>query len=256
MILTCRLKPQQVLRLTPHICPHYAYHWGNYDASSGECCKMQTNCIHKTHCGKTTAIPNRCYKRVDSAKVLEDAYSKQLLEILNREQAVIDCDLFKHDMVYYRPSDKTRRYQRTWCECPHIWLRPKPICCYDKEVNLPMKRRPRPPPQKEKTAAEMYAFQMEQLCKYNIRLGQYPKLKCHIVKIPKNCTKEKAPFPSFSECDAECIPQYCPTECACKLKPNLCDMWKLFHHNAGMLKKCTEALVDYCPFKRRARALS
>lgn len=248
------LRPQLKI-MTPIIYPRCGYHWGNYDASSRECCKMQTKCLQKTPCGHPRRIPNICSERVDQDIVLAEAYPKQLMEILGRHQEVTECELFKHDVCYYRPSDKTRRYQRTWCECPRIWLRPKPVCCFDKEYALPIERRPRPPPRKELTDAEMYAFQMDQVCKYTPRMGSKAKLKCQIVKTPTQCEKTRAPFPSFSECDPECIPHYCPTECACKLRPSLCDMWRLYHHNEGLLKKCTTALITNCPYKNRARLL-
>ncbi|XP_034475704.1 uncharacterized protein LOC117782777 [Drosophila innubila] len=246
---------QQLKLVVPTIYPRCCYHWGNYDASSGGCCRMQTKCTNVTVCGPTRPIPNVCSTRVDADVVLAEAYPKQLMEILSRAQDVDECDLYKHDVCFYRPSDKNRRYQRTWCECPRIWLRPKPTCCFDKEYCLPIERRQRPPPKPELSEAEVYAFQMAQLCKYTSRLGSKTSLKCQIVNPPHPCQKTKAPFPSFSECDPECIPHYCPTECACKLRPSLCDMWRLYHLQGGVIKKCTNALINNCPYKNRARTL-
>ncbi|KAM8713384.1 hypothetical protein ACLKA7_013663 [Drosophila subpalustris] len=255
MLTTRHLRPQ-VRQMTFLMFPQCGYHWGNYDASSGECCKMQTDCTQKTPCGKVRPIANVCNLRVDDDMKLAQAFPKQLMEILQRKQSNEDCDFFRHDMCYYQPSDKTRRYQRTWCECPRIWLRPKPVCCFDKDYALPIERRPKPPPMPELSAAEMYAFQMDQICKYTDRMGHKRKQKCHVVRIPQDCVKTKAPFPSFSECQTECIPQFCPTECACKMKPSLCDMWKLYHHTAGNLKHCTQANIYPCTLKNRARPQS
>ncbi|EDW60830.1 uncharacterized protein Dvir_GJ20646 [Drosophila virilis] len=237
--------------------PQRTYNWGNYDASSKTCCKMHDaetfKCLEgKLKC-KPTKIPNKCYKRVDEEFVSFGEYPKQLFHILR--PAEVDCGLIKHDMCYYRPSDKSRRYQRTWPECPLIWLRPKKKCCPDEEYYPPICRRQRKPQRPPMTTIEKYLYTFDKECKSKCHNDGTLKRKCTIVRGPKKCEKVEAPFPSFSECKKDFREGYCHTECGCKLVPSLCDLWRLHHRNSSLVKKCTLALVGYCPFKNRGRPI-
>ncbi|EDW74708.1 uncharacterized protein Dwil_GK15759 [Drosophila willistoni] len=239
-----------------------AYNWGIYDASSGKCCHMRdadtTKCAgQKQVCKRMTPLPNRCYKRNENIFDLEKEYPKFLMEIYERRQGNMNCDLMRYDKCYYQPSDKNRRYQRTWPECPLIWLRPKQTCCYDREYYPPMKRRQRPPSGPPLTAIEKHHHAMRLLCASYLtwpgcKTGRKPP-KCLKGRRPTVCQKELAPYPSFSECNKQCMTRVCPLQCTCRIFPNMCDVWSAYHHNRGKLKSCTQALVSFCPFKTRIR---
>ncbi|ALC40910.1 cola, partial [Drosophila busckii] len=230
------------------------YNWSNYDASAGECCKMMDEATARCKnmiCGYASRT-NKCDS---NERAEEKLYSDHLLELLSRGHGKEHCELYKSDLVEYKPSNKNRRYQRTWAECPLIWLRPKQTCCYEREFYPPMERRCKQPEKEPTTAVDAHKFQMDLLCKYYVPMGQsYKKRTRCYTKSPTVCERKCAPFPSFSECDPECIPRFCPTECACKVKPSMCEMWRSYNQNNG-IRHCTEAIVGNCIYKQRSRPL-
>ncbi|EDW00801.1 GH20819 [Drosophila grimshawi] len=229
----------------------HGYHGSNYEPTPGKCVqvrdKQTTKCLAKyIHC-KPIASPK------PSDMSLWKDYSEQLMRILRPKQ--IDCELIKHDICYYQPSNKSRRYQRTWPECAMIYLQPKKACCFDREYYTPSCRRPRSPPVPPLTATQKHAFHMA-LLGTNCKLGTKLQLKCLRVRRHLNCKKEVAPFPCFSESDQAGMRGSCPTECGCRVSPSMCEAWSAYHRNSGLVKRCTEAIVGYCPFKSRSRPLS
>lgn len=225
--------------------------WGNHN---GHCLKLPSDCERKTPCNLRGIVPKKGHE-TSNEKNLSEVYSKQLEEIINRgKRSNLECNLYKHDVCHYQPSDKTRRYQRTWPECPMITLRPVPQCCYPKDYPA-IPRRPPPPYKPPLTKQEMLIHEMKLLCKFSANLDNEVVKKCTTIRRHTNCKRDEAPSPSFTECKKENIEQFCPTECACKVKPNLCDIWNEFNRNTTRNKRCTDALVSYCPFKQRSRPL-
>ncbi|XP_030243156.1 uncharacterized protein LOC115563784 [Drosophila navojoa] len=232
-------------------------HSENLDVDPGKCCKIRDaesqKCLEAKMTGcKPTKLPNDCIKHEDPLHVFLEQYPKHLLKIIRPLDD--KCELYRHDTLHYEPSDKTRRYQRTWPECPLIWLRPRKICCPEPVRHLPAERRTRKPPSGPISVTDKFAHKMRLVCQ-ETRWHTKPELKCKTVKSSSQCTKEMAPFPSFSECNQLFTPRYCDTECACRAVPSLCELWRLYHRNTELTKSCTKALVNYCPFKRRARPL-
>lgn len=232
-------------------------HSVRYDVEPGKCCKIRDEEIQKCFEQKLICKPNRLPNRlpnncVEKVSPLSQEYPMQLLRLFR--SAEDKCKLYKHDVCHYEPSDKTRRYQRTWAECPLIWLRPRKICCPEQEIYMPAERRPRKPPRPPLSPVEKFTYSMELLCKGSQTFSK-SDLKCRVHKELKPCEKVTAPFPSFSECNQGYILRYCDTECACKYMPSLCDVWRQYHRNSGAIKVCTRAVISNCPYKHRARPL-
>ncbi|XP_016970207.1 uncharacterized protein LOC108038022 [Drosophila rhopaloa] len=234
------------------------YNWGNYDASSGECCRMRDK--KTTACFKAHSIcpakyeRNECYERPSFSR---NQYPKYLEEIYQRGKPDPECWLkvIRHDTEHYRPSDKHRQYQRTWPECPLLWLRPKDTCCPDPETYPPMKRRIRPPQEPPLSAIDKHLFEMSVFCRSVLRppgckLGRRPP-KCHVARQPHDCCKQEAPLPSFSEACRHLIPRFCRTECACQAVPGLCEMWNTYHRRNKSRRICTKPLIGYSPHRSR-----
>lgn len=231
------------------------YNWGNYDASTGFCRILPSDCVRKSPCGRNVILPK---KKGQSLNEMEQAkaYTLQLQEIIKRgNTADTKCDLYKYDTRHYRPSDKTRQYQRTWSDCPLTKLKPVAKCCNPKDFP-PIPRRDPPKRGPPLSQLDMFNHKMKILCKwYSVPMGKKVLQKCNVSHRLKHLKRDPAPFPSFTECKKQCIEKFCPTECSCKLRPNLCDIWIQHHRNNLLYKRCTEALVNYCPFKRQSRPL-
>lgn len=220
-------------------------HCSNYDANSGQGCKY----VWKSACDRYSVIRNKCYKEIINEYSAKEY--PELQEIISRARGEdTDCELYKHDVHHYQPSDKTRRYQRTWPDCPMIWLQPKPTCCHPKDYSE-IPRRPPKPYKPPLTQLEKFKYEMAQLCK-TCRLDHKVVRKC-LIYPTKHCKRNSAPFPSFSECKTKYIEPCCPNECACKLMPKLSDIWLLHHRNLPLFERRTQALANSCPYKRRAR---
>ncbi|KAI8035752.1 uncharacterized protein LOC128256900 [Drosophila gunungcola] len=236
------------------------YNWGNYDASSGECCRMRdketVDCLQDKLPCPHREVENKCYERPSIGK---EQYPKYLQEIYQRGKTDPNCllKLIRHDNEHYKPSDKYRQYQRTWSECPLLWLRPKDSCCPDPEAYPPMKRRIRPPQQPPLSAIEKHLLQMNVFCKSVLRspgcrLGLRPPT-CHKVRQPTDCCKREAPMPSFSEACCHLIPRFCRSECACQVVPGMCDMWNAFHRRHKSRSICTKPLMRHSSNRSRMR---
>ncbi|EDV35680.1 uncharacterized protein Dana_GF19808 [Drosophila ananassae] len=237
------------------------YDWGNYDASSGECCKMRDKEIAACSSGKSFCpwpeMENKCVGRSVTSNFWEKEYPKRLKEIYARSKGEQDCTLIKRDATLYKPSDKSRRYQRTWAECPLIWLRPKPYCCPDPEYYPTGKRRPHPPAETRLSPIEMHLYQMALLCKATLtepgcRPGRTPP-KCLIIRRPTNCKKKCSPMPSFSEACRHLMPKFCPTECSCSAPASMCEAWTAYHERGRTRKVCSRPLIGFTPFRPRMR---
>lgn len=228
------------------------YNWGNYDASSGECCPVRDSA--NAACTKSKWVCSQqpvSYKCFDKPSFARDRYPMYLKEIYQRGKTDANCQLsIRHDK-FYKPSDKSRRYQRTWPECPLIWLRPKDVCCPDPECCPPEKRRVRKPPKPPLSAVDKHLFQMSLLCRSVLtapgcRLGRRPP-KCVRLREPSDCCKTPAPMPSFSEVCRHLVPFHCPQECACLSVRNICDAWTKNQKHKKPLRICTKPLIGHRP---------
>lgn len=135
------------------------------------------------------------------------------------------------DDLYYRPSDKNRRYQRTWAECPKLRLEPRPVCCYEHfDYRKPKRRRRRCT---EGEYSPNVECAMRKLCP-NLDMKKCPRLnlpgcskfkcntKCKRTRLPEDCKKVCTPYPSFSECKRDRPKPLRPVECKCWVIPDGC----------------------------------
>lgn len=157
------------------------------------------------------------------------------------------CDSDRFDLLYYRPSNKCRSYQRTWWECVPCVI-PKVICCSANALPPEYEKRNSPrlspcllgkgnqrkcSPRKD-TACPRIAIPF-------CRSGRDPPF-CDIVRRKSDCEKIKCPFPSYSECDRElpaCIPQR-PPECRCNRPESVCIALR---YKTRSMKDC----LKFCP---------
>ncbi|XP_017004760.2 uncharacterized protein [Drosophila takahashii] len=146
-----------------------------------------------------------------------------------------------YDQCYYKISDKAKRkYQVTWVECPPIQIKPKKICCYEAGTRPPIPRRKRKVfVADEKCPTEQVCPVAEGLCP-KIRLPgckAVGKVSCHVVRRITDCTKVKAPYPSFSECSRSAIRPPRAIECNCLAIPSACDLIREAQKHEGNPRK-------------------
>ncbi|XP_017016968.1 uncharacterized protein cola [Drosophila kikkawai] len=230
------------------------YDWGNYDVTAGECRPILEEST--AECTKDKfGCPLKVKKPFETPSFKRDKYPLYLKEIYDRKDRPVDpgCPqrLIRHDKLRYKPSDKFRKFQRTWPECPQIWLRPKDTCCPDPEIIPPTKRRVRLPPKPSPTTIEKHNFQMDLFCKSFIKgagckQGRRPP-DCRRPREVSDCTKTPAPIPSFSEVCRDLVPSYCPAECACLTLPTRCDGLAKYQRCRMVQKTCTKPLIAYKP---------
>ncbi|KAM8713381.1 hypothetical protein ACLKA7_013660 [Drosophila subpalustris] len=135
------------------------------------------------------------------------------------------CEDVRFDVMYYRPSDKFRKFQRTWWECCPRMV-PKRVCCYcdsiPPEVSkrcLPICPRTACTQGHEKKRFECLNAKAKDCLRVTMpccRSARVPP-KCNIVRRPKDCEKPKCPYPCYSECmsmDPALVPER-PPECRC-----------------------------------------
>ncbi|XP_017836341.1 uncharacterized protein LOC108595589 [Drosophila busckii] len=145
------------------------------------------------------------------------------------------------DVLAYKPSDKSRRYQQTWSEFePQTPRRPRLRKIY---------------PARERREPRVVRDRLHTACKLNVRQsGRAPPPKlfpastkpwpcckigyphCRPIRLdvgcprgrePSCCKKRKTQFPSFSECKQYPLsPPIAP--CECDRKPCLCEMWSFW----------------------------
>lgn len=160
----------------------------------------------------------------------------------------------RYDMKYYRISDKQKRdYQVTWNECPRLLIKPKKVCIREGMKRPEIKRRQRPPAVEGQVAkppdpADCGKGASKTKCVYVVnpccKVGRRPAT-CEVARYKTDCTKRKAPYPSFSECDKEPLNEAPNIECKCLDLPALCDAWIVLRRRLAMgwppAKKCGDA---------------
>lgn len=144
----------------------------------------------------------------------------------------------RFDLLYYKRSDKlNRKYTQTWAECPELLRKPKVICCLDKIVMPQLPKRE--PKKKPKTACPVSCPPSGSKCPRLTLDGCRPARippKCSIVRVPANCEKKKAPYPSFSECKRDIPRPLHPIECKCLVTPSMCEVWAHYNKMHSMKK--------------------
>ncbi|XP_017016965.1 uncharacterized protein [Drosophila kikkawai] len=150
---------------------------------------------------------------------------------------VPDCVLpSRLDIAYYRITDKqAREYQVTWNECPRLVIKPKKVCIHQKHP------RPKPCRRRRKGQAATARPKMPMVnpmkCHEEGATSTCPRWTlpcCKPARNPPSCTltrrvtkckKRLAPYPSFSECRKDELPDAPPTECKCLATPMACEVW-------------------------------
>ncbi|XP_064552209.1 uncharacterized protein LOC135438000 [Drosophila montana] len=162
------------------------------------------------------------------------------------EQPYCKDMLPRFDVIYYKPSDKCRCFQRTWNECPPVKERLKKVCCLDgidpPEVNRRMKERC-----PQTTCMFDYA-RMKHFCKNRKvdPLNSCPKLywpcckparcasSCYIRNKLSKCKRLRTPFPCFSDKRPRHRPLR-PRQCL-QEPSSRCEIWQVLHkrENTGI----------------------
>lgn len=140
-------------------------------------------------------------------------------------ECCVKCDDVRFDVLYYRPSDKYREFQRTWWECCPRMV-PKRVCCYCDAIPPEVSRRCLPicprtacVQDHEKKRFECLNAKANDCMRLTMpccRAARVPP-RCNIVRRPADCEKPKCPYPSYSECqqmEPADIPVR-PPECRC-----------------------------------------
>ncbi|XP_068146230.1 uncharacterized protein [Drosophila tropicalis] len=143
------------------------------------------------------------------------------------------CEDVRFDVLYYRPSDKCRKYQRTWWECCPRMV-PKRVCSWCDAVPPQILRRCMPLCPRSACTNEHEKKRMDCINKKAkdcmrlrmpcCRAARNPPT-CGSARRPSNCEKIRCPFPSFSECISEELahPPERPGECRCLDTMSLCE---------------------------------
>lgn len=129
------------------------------------------------------------------------------------------------DAYHYRPSDKeTRKYQKTWNDCPVIRLVEKALCTYPQfNVCEPEKRKIIPSrlgTYKCRKATECLIDKVPSKCTRIVLPGcrkitvRNPP-KCAISTGPSGCGKYECPSPSYTECNKGDVNCKVDKECGC-----------------------------------------
>lgn len=146
----------------------------------------------------------------------------------------IDMDFPSFDKCLYKESDKNKRkYQITWVECPPLKIKPKKICCFAKVAHPPISRRK--PKERPDTACKYQepCEPKETLKCPRIRMPRCrpvrESVRCDTVRMPSDCQKVKAPYPSFSECTRPKLPKKRRTECECLEKIAYCNLLRIIN---------------------------
>lgn len=173
-------------------------------------------------------------KKFKNKKCTPFVPTREQLECCDDDPCKIDF-LPRFDTMYYRPSNKNRKYQRTWAECPKLRIEPKQVCChvqYDYRKPTRRTRRPKGSIQTVKNVCER-----TQSCQnlHNQRCARinWPgcsrlkcKVDCKIFRPPEVCKKVCAPYPSYSECQRSRPKPLRPVECNCWKIPFICFLKK------------------------------
>ncbi|KAH8234059.1 hypothetical protein KR038_000391 [Drosophila bunnanda] len=181
-----------------------------------------------------------CYK---SMRRTEYRCNQPRLKAMH-EECLDPCDVgpLPMDLLHYTPSDKNRKYQRTWCECyslPTKFVSLKKR--YPKRARRNLRRddlskdcvealntkgssRRKPP-----KLIDVKSIGKWPCCKL-VAPGCPPGREdpsCGPSLLPLCCKKRRTKYPSFSECQPVGMPDPMPP-CECVKKGNLCDMWNYF----------------------------
>lgn len=136
------------------------------------------------------------------------------------------------DSIHYQPSDKaTRKYTRTWNECPPRKVVKKTLCEFPKFKIPPMEKRPkaqRPETakcMKDKSCGPAGAnLKCIKISLPGCRKAREPP-KCVPERGPADCQKIHCPYPAFSECIRKPYNPKKNTECGCLLVRSLCEIY-------------------------------
>ncbi|EDW10148.1 uncharacterized protein LOC6580366 [Drosophila mojavensis] len=230
---------------------------------SDETCQSETRYpvrVHRKSFYEATdriAQNNRIKNKTDQLQSMwEDAVNptkEQLALWTYPPECCPKCPHTPFDVLYYRPSNKCRQYQRTWWECCPKMV-PKRVCCWCDAI--PPENHIRSPPSSSSTGVCSTDHKKSRLdCSNEKALGcprvQLPGCRaarvpptCDIVRRPKVCDKPKCPYPSYSECrqlDPADIPQR-PAECRCLKLFSTCDA-----HRADIRRDAIQSKFCECP---------
>ncbi|XP_037953464.1 uncharacterized protein LOC119683727 [Teleopsis dalmanni] len=138
-------------------------------------------------------------------------------------------DLPRYDELYWQPSNKNKKYQQTWSDCKMV-SKPRIVCCLNK-CKPPIVKRTRCPVE---CACSYDQAKFNMICK--LGPGRCPRLTmpcckgaryppcCKNFPKPKNCCKQKCPYPSFSECRHKKLKKPPIVECKCLRKIPNCEL--------------------------------
>jgi len=155
--------------------------------------------------------------------------------ILHEECKPDSCDKTypPFDTLYYKTSDKDKRcYQQTWSECPNLIMKHQPICCQEFIQTLPYEKRTlediRRVTRKDEAKSDKKKDPKDPCPKVTLPCCPPVRedLKCIPVKLPKECTKQKCPYPSFSECTRPRTKRLTRGECTCWQFDGMCEVWE------------------------------
>lgn len=133
------------------------------------------------------------------------------------------------DAIHYKPSDKqTRKYTRTWNECPPRKIVKKLICEFP-QFKIPSmeKRGKQQRPETAKCVTDECKRQNHKCIKISLpgckKVRDPPK--CKPERILSDCIRPRCPYPAFSECARLPYNPKKNTECACLLVRSLCEVY-------------------------------
>ncbi|XP_017079525.1 uncharacterized protein LOC108113455 [Drosophila eugracilis] len=171
------------------------------------------------------------------------------------EECCPPCGDIRFDVLYYRPSNKCRDYQRTWWECCPKMV-PKRVCCWCDAIPPEVLRRDLPLCPRSACSSEHEEKRLKCLNENSkcmrlrmpcCRAARVPP-SCDDITEPSDCEKIRCPFPSYSECvqeDPAVIPTR-PPECECLEKMSMCEQIRRAQH----LAKHNTSIWPCCRSKR------
>lgn len=178
-------------------------------------------------CGKTDKSPS------EANKPAKDKKSKDKPKFVSMWDPSCFAPPCPHppplDSIHYKPSDKaTRKYTRTWNECPPRKIVKKLICEFPKFKMPPMEKRTKDQkPETAKCVAECNKKQNPKCIKISLPGCKKVRdtLKCKGERSFSDCKRPKCPYPAFSECARLPYNPKKNTECACLLVRSLCEVY-------------------------------
>ncbi|KAH8375220.1 uncharacterized protein LOC110178409 [Drosophila serrata] len=194
---------------------------------------------------KAEAEMKECYK---SIRRTDHRCNQPRLAALH-DECLDPCDLapLPLDMEHYTPSDKNRKYQRTWCECYALPMKfISQNRCYPNRPRRKLNRGTSSGVCVEATTPKgLQRSKPEKLVEVQ-RMGKWPCCKlvapgceparadpnCGQGRPPTCCKKRRTQYPSFSECQPVGLLEPIPP-CECIKQANLCDVWTYWqrYHN-------------------------